>query len=177
MKTASATTDVLAEQSADQDGIAVLDHDVAGDFGGGFGGNAIGIEGAAGIFGMDFHADVAVITDEGSERQCGAGVEKLDRLRGCGGSDSGSAGACCRTSRTPCCNLRKDRSGVFLRCACACGAPSAQDAQNFARKVDTRARTAAAEVVADADAAAVAGAVVGLRCQRTGRVRGWSKPS
>ena len=42
--------------------------------------HARGIDGAGGIFGMDFHADVAVIADEGAEDQLGADVEELHGL-------------------------------------------------------------------------------------------------
>ena len=69
----------FAEQTTDDDGVAVFDHDITGDFGRVLGRQPVH-NAAIGIFRMDFHADKSVIGNERPEYQAGASFKIFDRL-------------------------------------------------------------------------------------------------
>src|SRR5205823_6103810 len=72
----------LAEQPADHDRVPVLDHDVAGHFGRALGGQTVGVDLAAGVFRVHFHADVTVGGDVRPEGEPGTGLEAFNGLAG-----------------------------------------------------------------------------------------------
>ena len=79
----------LTEQTTDQDGLAVANHDVGRDFRGLLSGQTLRANEPYAVLRVKLNADESVVADEWAKDQLGAGFEELDGLDGLGLRDRG----------------------------------------------------------------------------------------